>query len=119
MGERLKIQVKRIYESPERGDGYRMLVDRLWPRGISKERAHLDEWNKTLAPSASLRKWFHHQNGDFAEFSAFYRQELLGQKAELQRVRELGETRKITLLYASKDPAHNHAVVLYDVLKRL
>ncbi|HEX8040192.1 MAG TPA: DUF488 family protein [Chryseosolibacter sp.] len=119
MGDRLKIQLKRIYESPERGDGYRMLIDRLWPRGISKARARLDEWNKTLAPSPSLRKWFHEQKTGYDEFSARYLRELQQHEAALRRVRKISETKKVTLLYASKDRERNHARVLFEALKNL
>lgn len=119
MGERLKIQLKRIYESPERGDGYRMLIDRLWPRGISKARARLDEWNKALAPSPTLRKWFHEQNAGYEEFAARYLRELHEQEAALWRVKKISETQKVTLLYASKDRECNHARILYEALKKL
>ncbi len=119
MAERLNIQLKRIYEIPEEEDGYRILVDRLWPRGIKNEYARLDEWNKALAPSTHLRKWFHQHNGTFDEFSECYRRELLHQEAELTRVKKISETKRVTLLYASKEPVQNHAVILYDTLRNL
>jgi uncharacterized protein YeaO (DUF488 family) len=93
-----------------------MLVDRLWPRGISKERANLDEWAKTIAPSAELRKWFGHKMERFEEFAYLYKQELHLLNDELERVREIAKDRPVTLLYAAKDARINHAIILRDVL---
>ena len=114
------IQIKRIYEKPEAADGYRMLVDRLWPRGIKKEAALLDEWNKDIAPSAELRKWFDHKEERFKEFADLYQQELETKESELSRIIAIAKRENITLLYGAKDPKVNHAVVLKNVLmKRL
>lgn len=116
MAKGINIHIKRIYEPPARGDGYRILVDRLWPRGVKKEASRLAEWNKTLAPSAELRKWFNHEKERFAEFSVRYREELLHHKEELKRIREIGKEKAVTLLYGAKDENANQAVVLRDVL---
>lgn len=109
-------QIKRIYEDPTQSDGYRVLVDRLWPRGISKETARLDEWNKEIAPSTELRKWFDHRSERFAEFAVRYKEELKTQQDDLVRLRELASKKTITLVYAAKDSKHNHAAVLIKIL---
>ena len=109
-------RVKRIYDEPEKEDGYRVLVDRLWPRGVSKERAALDEWNKDVAPSADLRVWFGHDSAKFEEFSVRYREELRGNEALANFKRASAKHNTVTLLYAARDPKINHAVVLRDFL---
>nr|WP_017553458.1 DUF488 family protein [Heyndrickxia coagulans] len=111
-------RIKRIYEEPG-GDGKRVLVDRLWPRGISKEKAALDAWMKTVAPTGSLRKKFNHNPAFFAEFSALYKEELdrLEDRTELDRLIEWGKAGTVTLLYAAKDEKHNQAVVLKEYLE--
>ena len=110
------ISIKRVYGAPAENDGERILVDRLWPRGISKERAALAGWNKDVAPSAELRKWFGHDPERFEEFSARYRDELSSSPAaeELARAcrERLAHGQNVTLVYAAKDPACNHAIVL-------
>ena len=113
------IQIKRIYEPAGKQDGYRILVDRLWPRGIKKENARLDEWNKELAPSTALRKWFHEGKGSFQEFATRYKKEMNGQEAELMRVKALSKERKVTLLYGLRDETQNHAALLRDILDHL
>jgi uncharacterized protein YeaO (DUF488 family) len=112
----MPVLVKRVYDDPASDDGVRILVDRLWPRGITKERAALDVWLKDVAPSAELRTWFHRE-GDFTEFAGRYATELAGNPA-LAELRELvAEHPVVTLLYGAKaDPEHNHAAVLRDVL---
>ena len=110
------IVIKRIYEEVAESDGYRILVDRIWPRGISKERAHLNEWDKNLAPSTSLRKWFDHQEERFEEFSQKYKEELAPQKNELQRLKSLTTKQQVTLLYSAKNTQSNQAVVLRNIL---
>lgn len=110
------IQIKRIYEDADDTDGYRMLVDRLWPRGVKKEAAMLDEWNKDIAPSAVLRKWFDHKENRFAEFTKLYSEELRQHVKELSRIKKLAKTKKVSLLYGAKNPGINHAVVLLNVL---
>jgi uncharacterized protein YeaO (DUF488 family) len=116
MGLSFDIVVKRIYDAPSDEDGYRVLVDRLWPRGMKKERARLDEWNKTVAPSTELRKWFGHEPERFDEFAARYKEELAEHPEELQRLREIAKNRRVTLLYAAKEAEYNHTVVLRDQL---
>ncbi|AVR47175.1 DUF488 domain-containing protein [Christiangramia fulva] len=117
MAKNLKLKTKRIYENPANNDGYRLLVDRIWPRGISKEKAQLDEWNKDLAPSDDLRKWFGHQEEKFQEFKERYRKELENCEEELERLREMSKKKRICILYGAKDKEHNQAVVLKDVLE--
>ena len=110
------IQIKRIYEAPDSSDGYRVLVDRLWPRGIKKEDAKLDEWTKDLAPSSELRKWFDHKEERFDEFSKRYKKELESKSEELIRLNKIAKTGKMSLLYGAKNQEINQAVVLLKVL---
>jgi uncharacterized protein YeaO (DUF488 family) len=119
MSKSINIQIKRVYDPPGTGDGYRILVDRLWPRGLKKEETHFDEWNKDLAPSAELRKWFDHKKERFDDFARRYRAELMQHVHDLNRIRKIGENGMVTLLYGAKDPKFNQAVVLSDVLKDL
>lgn len=110
-------QIKRVYEKSEPADGLHVLVDRLWPRGVSKERANLDLWLKEIAPSAELRIWFGHKPERFEEFSQNYITELESNPAVTQ-LRELAKGHKtVTLLYAAKDPLINHAIVLQKFLQ--
>ncbi|MFC2729103.1 MAG: DUF488 domain-containing protein [Centipeda sp. (in: firmicutes)] len=113
-----KIQIKRIYEAAAADDGFRVLVDRLWPRGISKERAALDDWWKDIAPSPELRTWFGHKEERFAEFAEKYRTELsTGTAAPTHMVtvnEHLAAGENVTLLYGAKDPKINQALVLRD-----
>jgi uncharacterized protein YeaO (DUF488 family) len=108
--------IKRIYEPANPRDGIRVLVDRLWPRGIKKADAHVDRWIKEVAPSAGLRIWFSHKPERFAEFRARYKAELRGNLA-VTELSQLGRRKLVTLLYAARDPAVNHAVVLRSVLR--
>lgn len=110
-------KLKRVYEAPSKEDGYRILVDRLWPRGQRKDTAQLDEWNKDIAPSPALRKWFDHQPARFEAFSAQYREELATKTDDLGRLRDIAKTKRVTLLYAAKDEHNNQAVVLKHVLE--
>ncbi|MFZ5673595.1 MAG: DUF488 domain-containing protein [Pseudomonadota bacterium] len=112
------IQVKRIYEPPARGDGLRILVDRIWPRGISKEKAALDFWAKDVAPSTELRKWFHHDPSRWIEFRTRYLAELKAHRAELDGLRARIVGQPATLLFAAANITQNHAHVLKDVLER-
>lgn len=112
------MKIKRIYETPEKRDGYRILIDRIWPRGISKEKAAIDEWLKEIAPSTELRKWFGHQPELYPEFKKRYKGELKNQTAELKRLKTLAKDGELTLLYSAKDKAHNQAVVLLEVLEK-
>ena len=110
------IHLKRVYEEKSDEDGYRVFVDRLWPRGVSKEDAHFDEWLKELSPSTELRKWFDHKPERFDEFRNLYKEELQEQKEDLEKLRELSKSKTITLLFAAKNTEINNAVVIRDVL---
>jgi uncharacterized protein YeaO (DUF488 family) len=110
------LRLKRAYEPAAPDDGKRILVDRLWPRGLSKDKAALDDWIKDIAPSTELRKWFGHDPARWAEFQRRYRTELRQHGALLDQIRSLAKTQTVTLLYAARDEEHNDAVVLRDVL---
>lgn len=112
-----RFKIKRIYDPPTDADGYRVLVDRLWPRGLRKEDIKLDEWNKEIAPSTALRKWFDHRSDRFEAFSAKYREELAAKASDLDKLRNLTKNKTVTLLYAAKDEIFNHANVLMHVLE--
>lgn len=114
-----KIIIKRIYEDAKKSDGYRILVDRIWPRGITKKKAKLDEWNKNLAPSTELRKWFNHQEERFKIFEKDYLKELKEQKEELTRLVKITNKQLVCLIYSAKDTAHNQAVVLEKLLNEM
>jgi uncharacterized protein YeaO (DUF488 family) len=113
----LDVRTKRVYEEPMPGDGFRILVDRVWPRGISRERTRLDEWDRTLSPSTELRKWFGHDPGRFEGFRSRYLGELQGHRDRLAELRSLARQGTLTLVYAAKDSEHNQAVVLAEVLR--
>lgn len=113
------IKIKRIYESPLANDGLRILVDRLWPRGITKERATIDYWYKEITPSNGLRKWFGHKEENFNKFAQLYAEELKSQEETLKKIKLLSYKKPITLLYAAKDPKINHAVVLKKVIEEI
>jgi uncharacterized protein YeaO (DUF488 family) len=110
--------IKRIYDEPSDDDGCRVLVDRLWPRGVSKERAELDLWLKEVAPSPPLRKEFGHMKERFADFSARYRQELDGNPAVGTLLELAAAHPRVTLLYGARDPEVNHAQVLLEFIRR-
>jgi uncharacterized protein YeaO (DUF488 family) len=111
------IKVKRIYDSSHEQDGYRVLVDRVWPRGVSKEKANLDLWLKEIAPSEELRKWFNHDQEKWEEFKKRYREELAGKQELLDQLRGLeNQHKKVTLLYGAKDEEHNQAIILVSLL---
>lgn len=114
--KRYDVRIKRVYEPPGRSDGARVLVDRLWPRGVAKQRAALDAWMGDIAPSPSLRKWFAHDPQRFAEFSRRYRRELADKSSALDEIRKRSRSGPVTLLYGARDPRVNHAAVLRDVL---
>lgn len=114
----MAVRLKRVYEPPEPSDGYRVLIDRLWPRGVSKEQAHLDEWVRDLAPSSELRRWFGHDPAKFDEFRRRYRTELAAQEEKLRDLRSRARTGTLTLVYAARDTEHNDAVVLAELLRR-
>jgi uncharacterized protein YeaO (DUF488 family) len=113
------VRVKRVYERAEKGDGWRVLVDRLWPRGITKEAAKADVWMKDVAPSDALRKWFGHEPEKWGAFQKRYRAELADKKAMIAELKKMEkEHGTLTLLYGAKDEEHNQAVVLAEFLKR-
>lgn len=113
------IQCKRVYDPVLTEDGYRVLVDRLWPRGVKKEDLHDNEWCKTLAPSAELRKAYHSEVIDFATFCQHYRDELRQNRAEGERLVQLSREGTVTLLYAAKNTRQNHTLVLAEWLNSL
>ena len=113
------IHIKRIYVDAEPKDGYRILVDRLWPRGISKEVAKLDEWDKEISPSTELRKQFGHIPEKFNEFVKEFKLELQSKKDDLKRIKQLADKQNVTLLYAAKNETENNAAVLLEVLNNL
>lgn len=119
MSARIKasdVHLKRAYEPADRKDGRRILVDRLWPRGVSKAEAAIDEWLKELAPSAGLRKWFGHDRARWDEFQRRYAEEIHGHAELLAHLRDLARQGPVTLVYSAHDEVHNDAVVLRDVL---
>lgn len=113
-----RVHVKRIYEPAARSDGFRVLVDRLWPRGIAKERAALDLWMKEIAPSTELRRWFGHDPKRWRQFQARYRAELHEHGPELAALRSRARKGTVTLLFGARDLVHNEAVALKEILLR-
>ncbi|SDK19024.1 Uncharacterized conserved protein YeaO, DUF488 family [Methylophilus rhizosphaerae] len=111
----MSVSFKRVYESPASTDGRRVLVDRIWPRGITKEQAKLDLWLKEVAPSTALRKWFGHDPAKWEEFRTKYRAEL-GDNPAVATLKELVDKSKVTLVYAAKDEKHNHVIVLREYI---
>ena len=116
---RTMIKLKRVYEGHNPSDGFRVLVDRLWPRGISKEEAHIDEWLRDIAPSTELRKWFGHDPEKWPEFQRRYRDELKSNKQSLEKLLADTAGKDITLVYASREQKYNNVTVLKEVLKEL
>ncbi len=114
----MSVTLKRVYDAPKPADGKRILVDRLWPRGLSKEKAKIDLWIKEIGPSTDLRTWFGHEPAKWQEFARRYTQELRANRATLAVLQEEISKGDVTLLYAAKDSAHNNAVVLHDFLSR-
>jgi uncharacterized protein YeaO (DUF488 family) len=111
--------LKRAYEKPSKSDGTRVLVERLWPRGLRKDEAQIDLWLKEVAPSTELRQWFGHDPQRWEEFRKRYRDELKRQQEPVERLIELGLNQKVTLIYAARDEQHNSALLLKDWLDRL
>jgi uncharacterized protein YeaO (DUF488 family) len=114
----MNIHLKRAYEPAASSDGYRVLIDRLWPRGVSRTQAKLDEWERELSPSAELRQWFGHEPSRFEEFRRRYTEELRQQRPRLTELRRRARDGTLTLVYAARDSEHNDAVVLAGVLRR-
>lgn len=114
----MMIKLKRVYEKPEKADGIRILVDRLWPRGLTKAKAKLDLWLKEIAPSTELRKWFGHDPKKWRTFCARYRVELKHHADQLEMIKSKAKGGTVTLLYGARDQEHNEAVVLMQFLER-
>jgi uncharacterized protein YeaO (DUF488 family) len=112
----LDVRAKRVYDSFDAADGHRVLIDHVWPRGVSRERARLDAWARDLAPSDALRRWFDHRPERFEEFRRCYRDELAGHPEALDELRRRAATGRVTILYAARDRDHNNAVVLTELL---
>jgi uncharacterized protein YeaO (DUF488 family) len=111
------VHTKRVYEPAAADDGYRVLTDHIWPRGVSKQRADLDEWDRELAPSDELREWFNHIPDRFPEFRSRFRDELKAHAAKLDELRERARHGRVTIVYAARDEQHNNAVVVAEVLR--
>lgn len=112
------IKIKRVYEAPSSEDGRRILVDRLWPRGLARAKAGIDEWSKELAPSDELRRWYGHRPERWETFKARYAEEIsASRKAEIDRLRGLASTEVVTLLFASREPIRNNATALRQILE--
>jgi uncharacterized protein YeaO (DUF488 family) len=116
--EVVDVRLKRAYDPVAATDGYRVLVDRIWPRGVTREEAHLDEWARELAPSTGLRRWFGHDPARFEEFQRRYIEELASQAQKLRGLRARAREGTLTLVYAARDTDHNDAVVLAELLRR-
>lgn len=115
----MDIRIKRIYEPRASTDGYRILVDRVWPRGLSKQKAALDQWLKEIAPSKELRQWFKHDPARWPEFRRRYRKELAGKQEIIEDLRSRAAEGTVTLLYSARDPDRNQAVVLKEYLEEM
>lgn len=114
------IKIKRIYEEPTKDDGYRILVDRLWPRGISKSGAKVDLWLKEVTPTDKLRKWYSHDPEKWNKFQIKYKNELKYSSEVLNKIKQIEKEKKmVTLLYGAKDKKHTHAIVLHKVLEKI
>jgi|SRR5690606_457838 len=118
MARKSRIHVKRVYDEPAKTDGTRVLVDRIWPRGIRKEEAAIDEWLKEIAPSTELRKWFGHAAERWDEFRKRYQAELAANEDAVERLLELCRKGDVTLVYAARDEEHNNARVIKELLER-
>lgn len=112
----MKTQIKRAYLPALASDGERVLIDRLWPRGLTKEKAKIDLWLKEIAPSAELRKWFGHDPGKWQEFQRLYRSELKNNQEAVNKLKELAKYGPVTLIYSARDELHNDAIVLKEFL---
>ena len=113
----LDVRTKRVYDLADADDGHRVLIDHVWPRGVTRERARLDEWARDLAPSDQLRKWFDHVPERFGEFRSRYREELTAQTERLDDLRRRAESGRLTIVYAARDREHNNAVVLAELVR--
>ena len=115
---KMAVRLKRAYEPAAASDGERILIDRIWPRGVTREEAQLNEWVRELAPSTELRRWFAHDPARFAEFRRRYTAELAAQGGKLRELRRRARAGTVTLVYAARDVEHNDAVVLAEILRR-
>ncbi len=118
MGNALDVRIKRAYEPAASSDGYRVLIDRLWPRGVSRQKAKLHEWERELPPSTELRQWFGHDPNRFEEFRGRYIGELRRHRSRIAVLRRRAREGTLTLVYSAKDTEHNDAVVLAQVIRR-
>ena len=114
----MTFKIKRAYETPDPTDGFRVLVDRLWPRGLTKEKLRIDAWVKDVAPSTELRKWIHSDVSRWAEFRRRYFKELAAQPEAVADLRKRARAGKVTLVFAARDPENNHAAILKEYLER-
>ncbi len=114
----MSITIRRVYDKPGKNEGFRVLVDRVWPRGVSREEAGIDDWNKDVAPSAGLRKWFGHEPGKWAEFRKRYWQELDDNLAAVASLLEKVRKGRVTLVFGARDQQHNNAVALREYIER-
>lgn len=117
MTRSVDVVTKRVYAPAASDDGYRVLVDHVWPRGVSRERARLDEWARELAPSDELRTWFDHVPQRFTTFRSRYREELVSDVAKLDELRKRAATGRVTVVYAARDEQHNNAIVVAELLR--
>lgn len=108
----MNLRVKRIYEPPDSADGYRVLVDRIWPRGVSKQQANLDDWLRDIAPSSELRRWFNHRPDRWNEFQRRYRRQLARKQEMVEDLRARAKAGTVTLLYSARNTSHNQAIAL-------
>jgi uncharacterized protein YeaO (DUF488 family) len=113
----IDVRIKRVYDDADAADGYRVLIDHVWPRGVSRERARLDAWERELAPSDELRKWFDHVPERFQEFRTRYREELAAQGERVEELRRRARSSTVTIVYAARDTEHNNAVVLAELIR--
>ena len=114
----MPLKIKRIYDAPESSDGYRLLVDRLWPRGLSREKASVDEWLRDIAPSDELRKWFSHDRERWEEFRAKYWKELEGKNTLVEAIRKRAAKGMVTLLYSTRETFANNAAALKEFIEQ-
>jgi uncharacterized protein YeaO (DUF488 family) len=113
----IDVRAKRVYDPAEPNDGYRVLIDHVWPRGVSRQRAKLDEWARELAPTGELRRWFDHLPERFDEFRSRYRDELKDEREHIEDLRHRARKEPVTIVYAARDREHNNAVVLAELVR--
>ena len=112
------MKIKRVYDKPAKSDGYRVLIDRIWPRGLTKSDARIDEWLKEIAPSTGLRKWFNHDPAKWEQFKKKYAAELKEHREELEKLARESRKRTVTFVFGAKDTAHSNAMALKEYLER-